>query len=320
MNRGKVSDSVLKRSVLKLIKKRNPQVQKPAIGMDCAVITQENEKRIVSAVSCGSWPVFRVANNIAACGGTPVAVQCCILLPEEAQESELKDIMKSLDGACEKLGMQISGGHTQVSGSVSSPIVTVTGIGLCHNKELVCATNIKPNQDVIMTKWIGIGGIRKLIETKQSDIQRVYSQEVIDKAAGNQEDMSVVPEAQLVLQAGVTAMHDVAEGGIYAALWDMAEAGHVGLEIDFRKIAVKQEVIELCELFDVNPYELESTGCLLMTSERGYDIVKLLMGAGIKAQVIGRTTEGNDRVIRNLDEARYLETPKSDELYRFIEG
>jgi hydrogenase maturation factor len=40
------------------------------------------------------------------------------------------------------------------------------------------------------------------------------------------------------------------------------------------------------------------------------------MKNGIPASVIGRITDGNDRVIVNGDEKRYLEPPKSDELYK----
>ena len=52
-------------------------------------------------------------------------------------------------------------------------------------------------------------------------------------------------------------MHDVAEGGIFAALWDMAQAGNVGLDIDFRSIPVKQEIIELCEMCQTERFLLQ---------------------------------------------------------------
>ena len=127
--------------------------------------------------------------------------------------------------------------------------------------------------------------------------------------------MSVVKESKLAIENGVTAIHDVAEGGIFGALWDMAEAGKVGLEIDFKKIKVKQEIIEICELFDKNPYEIASSGCLLMTYENGYDIVKILKENGISATIIGRTTDSNDKIIYNEGERRFLEPPKRDEIY-----
>lgn len=319
MKAGKVSNSILNRSVLKLIKAKNEYVErKPAIGIDCAAIRPKSGQHMLCSVSSGEWPVYRTANNIAACGGTAVAAECCILMPEDFDERVLKGIMKDLNSQCDALGMQISGGHTQVSANVIKPVITVTGIGVSDEADSIVASNIKPNQDIIMTKWIGIGGIRKIAECKRDEILKQYVEDVLDKAIGKESDLSVYPEAQLAIKHGIKAMHDVAEGGIFAALWDMAEAGNVGMDIDFRKIPVKQELIEICELFDINPYELESSGCLLMTSDRDCDIVNILQNNGIPAQIIGRTTDDRARIIRNQDEVRYLDTPNRDELYRFL--
>ncbi len=59
-------------------------------------------------------------------------------------------------------------------------------------------------------------------------------------------------------------MHDVTEGGIFGALWEMAESSGIGLEIDLKKIPLKQETVEICELFDINPYGLIASGAMLM--------------------------------------------------------
>ena len=40
---------------------------------------------------------------------------------------------------------------------------------------------------------------------------------------------------------------------------------------------------------------------------------------GIPATIIGKATEGNDRVLLNEDEKRFLEPPKTDELYEVME-
>ena len=45
----------------------------------------------------------------------------------------------------------------------------------------------------------------------------------------------MLSEAAVAVRSGVSAMHDVTEGGIFGALWEMAEASGVGLEIEFKK-------------------------------------------------------------------------------------
>ena len=96
----------------------------------------------------------------------------------------------------------------------------------------------------------------------------------------------------------------------------ICEYGHMGLDVDIRSIPVRQEIIEICELLNINPYELESMGCLLMTADNDCDIINILNSHDIKASVIGHLTKGNQRILRNRDEERFLDIPKQDELYR----
>ena len=130
--------------------------------------------------------------------------------------------------------------------------------------------------------------------------------------------LSVVPEAAVAVKSGVSAMHDVTEGGIFGALWEMAESSGIGLTIDLKKIPVRQETIEVCEFFGINPYELISSGSMLMASQDGNQLVQDLERAGIPAVVVGKATAGNDRVLLNGEEQRFLEPPKTDELYRVV--
>lgn len=316
MNSGKISNSILKRSVLKLIKNgRQEVISGPGIGMDCGIIEGKDNCNIALATSDNAFGVYRVVNNLSASGAESVAVMNNIIMPNDFDENILKSVVHRIQEQCSNLNVQILGGHTEVSDSVINPIISITGVGYVAKNRSISSKNVKPNQDVIMTKWIGIEGIRIISELKRDEILKYYSEDFLNKANGDVSDMSVVNETKIAMESGVIAMHDVSEGGIFGALWDMAEAGKVGLEIDFKKIKVKQEIIEICELFDKNPYEMASSGCLLMTYKNGYDIVKLLKENGISSTIIGRTTDGNDKIIYNEEEKRFLEPPKRDEIY-----
>jgi hydrogenase maturation factor len=117
------------------------------------------------------------------------------------------------------------------------------------------------------------------------------------------------------MEHGVSAMHDVTEGGVFGALWEMAAASGTGIEVDLKKIPVRQETVEICEYFDINPYMLISSGAMLIATAHGSHLVDRLAAAGIHGAVIGCATSGNDRIIRNGDERRFLEPPKTDELF-----
>ena len=85
------------------------------------------------------------------------------------------------------------------------------------------------------------------------------------------------------------------EGGFLSALWKMAEASQVGLEMDFSKVPIRQETIEICEIFDINPYKLNSEGAVLIGIPAGEALVQELRRMGMMAAVIGQTNAGNDR-------------------------
>ncbi len=323
MKVGKISNTILKRTVLKTISGLyNSYVpEKNKVGLNANKIHVNEQCSVLMATDCGIEPVYTVVNNICARGGRPICIQCSIVLPQNFREIRLREIMQELSKDCHSLGLAIAGGHTQVSDAVLKPIISVTGIGIIEDdKEMIQSNKALVHEDIVLTKWIGIGGIRNIIKQNKEQILSRYSTDFIDKAMGNKEDMSVLPEAKIAKKAGVHCMHDVSQGGIFAALWDMAEASGVGIDIYLRKIPVKQEIIEICEMYDINPYQLQSSGCLLMTFADGYGIVDILTNVGIEASVIGKTIFGNDKIIHNLDEVRYLDLPKQDSLYADWKG
>lgn len=55
-----------------------------------------------------------------------------------------------------------------------------------------------------------------------------------------------------------------------------------------------------------------------MTTDRGMNLVKKLEQQGIAAEVIGKTTQGNDRILVNEEERRFLEPAREDELYKVL--
>ena len=98
-----------------------------------------------------------------------------------------------------------------------------------------------------------------------------------------------------------------------------AQASGVGLEVSIEDIPVRQHTIELCEFFDLNPYQLISSGSMLIVTDHGNALVRELEREGIKATVIGRTTDSNDKIIYRQGKAASLEAPKQDELYKIGE-
>ena len=88
------------------------------------------------------------------------------------------------------------------------------------------------------------------------------------------------------------------------------------MELDLKKIPICQETVEICEYFDVNPYQLKGDGALLFLTHDSTAAMKALKEAGVSAAVIGRINDGNDRILTNEDETRFLEPNRMDEYER----
>lgn len=327
MNLGKISETVLKRSVLKQIEHRRKEVLVgPAIGEDCTVLAVAEDDVIVLSTDpitgtvqdIGTLAVHITANDIASSGAEIIGIMLSILLPEETSESGLKAMMQDIEAVCRKLNIEVIGGHTEVTKAVNQPIVTVTGIGKMKRSNIIKTAGAKPGQEIVMTKWAGLEGTAIIASAKEEELLSKYSAGFIDGAKKMIDYISVVPESEVARAVGVTSMHDVTEGGIFGALWEIGAASKVGLEVDLKKILLKQETVEICEFYNLNPYLLISSGCMLLVTDNANQMVEKLKSAGITAAVIGRITEGNDRVIINEEERRYLEPPKSDELYKVM--
>ncbi len=327
MNLGKVSETVLKRSVLNQIKHRREEVLVgPAVGEDCSILTvAEDEVLVVSTdpitgtvQDIGTLAVHITANDVASNGAEVIGIMLTILLPEGTSETELRVMMQDIEAVCEKLNIEVIGGHTEITKAVHQPIITVTGLGKMKRNEIIKTAGAKSGQEIVMTKWAGLEGTAIIANAKEEELRTKYSGSFIDGAKSMMEYISVVPEAMVARAVGVTSMHDVTEGGIFGALWEIGAASKVGLEVDLKKILLKQETVEICEFYDLNPYMLISSGCMLIVTDKANQLVDRLKASGIAAAVIGRITEGNDRIIINEEERRFLEPPKSDELYKVM--
>lgn len=324
MRVGKISNTILKRSVLKNIGSANLyKERKLCAGLGAAVFKADafhEGSRMVMSTECGYNAVVRAANNVWAKGATARAVQVSVTLPATAREIRLKEITSAVSAECARLGFDYAGGHTQVSEGVSSPVISATCIGEKGPESISGCTgkDVAPGDIIAITKWIGIGGIQLIIDKCRDDILKRYRSDVIDAAYGLRDYLSVQDEAFIGARNGASYMLPLSTGGVYAGLWDLSEVTGLGLEADFREIPVRQEIIELCEMYDINPYELESDGCLLMTFRPECGMINLLQESGIPVCVIGTMQEHNDKIIHNLDEVRYLDMPRCDEVHKVI--
>ena len=325
MKVGKVSETVLKRSIFKQIHTKRDEVLLGAgVGEDCAAMKLSPGEIFVISTDpitgtvkdVGMLAIQITANDLASSGAEPVGVMLTVLLPEEITEEDIREMMRQVEEACARFHIQVMGGHTEVTRAVTQPVISVTGVGKVREDRLVSTAGAKPGQDILVTKWIGIEGTSIIAKEKEEELLGRFSAAFVDTAKSFDRYLSVLPESAIAVEHGVSAMHDVTEGGIYGALWEVAEASGIGLEIDLKAIPIRQETVEICEYFELNPYYLISSGCMLMAADRGHDLARKLEASGIPAAVIGKATDGKARRVWNGGEESFLARPKPDELYK----
>ena len=324
MEIGKLKESVLKRSVIKQLNVRRPEISTgPGIGEDCATMAVGEDEEIVlstdpitgTASDIGELAVTISVNDLASAGAEPIGILLTVLLTPRIREAKLKAIMEQVNNACKRYNVQVMGGHTEVTEAVTQPLISVTAVGKVKKGKMVSTGGAKPGMDIVITKWIGLEGTSIIAKDHESELLQRLPQTLIDTAKGFDQYLSVLPESRIAVAHGVAAMHDITEGGIFGALWEMGEASGVGLDVDLKAIPVKQETIEVCEFFGINPYELISSGSMLIATDDGNGLVRKLSEAGVASAIIGKSNSSNDKRIINGDEVRFLEPPKSDALY-----
>lgn len=320
MKIGKISESVLKRTVIKEIKYKNKTVKKgSAVGSDGAVFATDG-RDMVSSIStymgdiilCGKRAFAGAVNSVAAGEAKPFAVQVSVLMPESIKENRLRALMVTLHDMGEAIGVQIAGGHTETVSGIEKPVITVTAYG--YREKMFDGQTYKgldEGYDIVMIGEAGLEGTAVLAIEKETALRERFTAGYIEKAKAYAEGLVIVNEAAVAVQHGGRAMHDTSKGGIFGALWELGERLKCGLEVNLRAIPIKQETIEICEHFDLNPYFINSSGALLVVVKDGESLVRSMTGTKKPVSVIGHTVSGHQKTIINNDEKRYLESPRS---------
>ncbi|AEV68093.1 AIR synthase family protein [Acetivibrio clariflavus] len=326
MKIGKIPNSVLKEIVLDKIKgSRKEVLLRPKVGEDCCAVDFENKVCVLSSDpitgaenEIGRLAVHISCNDVASCGAEPLGLIVTILVPPTATQKDLELVMSQISETANSLNVDIIGGHTEVTGAVNRFVIITTAVGYVLKDKLVSTSGAMVGDDIILTKFAGIEGTAIIAHDKESELKDKIEKDVLEKAKSLVKDISVVKEGIIAGRFGVNSMHDVTEGGVLGAVWEVAEASEKGAVIYADKIPVLKETLKICNIYNIDPFRLISSGCMIITCKNGKDLVKELEENGIKATVIGQITEGNEKRLVLKDGYIDINEPLSDELYKVV--
>lgn len=324
---GKIPVEVMKRSIFPYLgTKRKEVLVHSQLGEDSSIIDFGEYVAVLSTDPItaadklsGFLSVIISCNDLAACGAEPIGILTTILLPEGTEEQMLKNIMQEIDKASKMIGIEVLGGHTEVTQAVNKPVISTTAIGIARKGKYITSKGAKIGDDVIVTKALGLEGTAILATDYEDLLIKHFGKDFVLKAQSFINEISVIEEGLIASQNGANAMHDITEGGVLGATYEISEASGLGIEIYEEKLPFRRETKEICKFFGLNPLKLISSGSMLITAEDGNRIVKALSEKGIQATIIGKIVKEGRYLITSSGKEKIL-PPEKDEIYRADKG
>jgi hydrogenase maturation factor len=331
---GKLPAPLLRRMLARFARRHDPRLAVgPGIGLDAAAIEMGDYYLIAKTDpitfvtdEIGTYALAINANDLAAMGAVPRWFLATVLLPVGATTAtRVARVFSHLRSACRSLNISLCGGHTEITDAVSRPVIVGCLLGECPKDRLITTAGARVGDAVLLTKGIAIEAVSILARERAGELDRRYPPRFTARCRRylTNPGISIVREARIALATGgVHAMHDPTEGGLSAALYELAEAAGVGLRIDERAIRVLPEAARLCADFGLNPLGAIASGALLICADASYEkrLRRRLFKAGIHVARIGTVVPAGQgvRLVAEGHSTRLLPRFAVDEIARLL--
>ena len=294
-----------------------------AIGEDAAVVT--GARRLVltgdpitlAGAAVGRYAVAVNCNDLVAMGAEPRYLTTTVLLPPGTTRAALENLFAELAAATDAAGVAWVGGHTEVTGAVTRPVVAGAAVGVLAGEPWSTA-RVRPGDAIVLTKWVALEGTT-LLARERSDAAALLGDRHAAAARWLDEPgIGVVAEGRVLRAFAVHAAHDPTEGGVAQGLHELASCSGVAIEIDAAALPIREATRRLCRALRIDPLGLLASGALLFSAapEEAAHAVQALQGAGIPAAVIGAARGGSGVILRTGSGSRPLPAYPQDEITR----
>ncbi|MDR1027925.1 MAG: AIR synthase family protein [Clostridiales Family XIII bacterium] len=331
MRIGKLDNELLKKIVIDKIGRHRPEViTGPGIGEDCAVIDFGSYECVLSSdpitaadERIGSLAVHVSCNDIASNGVEPLGVLLTVLLPPETSETDIERLMDQASETAEGLGVEIIGGHTEITDAVTKPIVASTAVGRRVAGNGLPGDPMRPGDRILVTKRLAMEGTGIIASDRGRELADVLTDDELRRARSMLDDISVVKEGVIAGGIGTTGMHDITEGGVLGAVWELCRLSGMGAELWASRLPVDEVTRKVCARLGLDPLRLISSGSMLIIARpaQSDEIARAVRAAGVEVTEIGLVRERSEGIflVSGADGERKtpIEAPGSDEIYRW---
>jgi len=279
----------------------------PAFGVDVSVVSMGNGIGLALTsdplslipslgLAESAWlSVHLMANDMATTGHSPMYAQMVLNLPPTLTQSDFTTYWEYIHRYCKDIGVAITGGHT---GSIEGQNSTIAGGGTmlltAPLNEILVSSRAKPGDVVILTKECALSSAAILAMSFPETVQNKLGKETYNHCCDLFYQTSSLPDALAAAASGqVSAMHDVTEGGVLGAVYEMATASGLGVRIYNEALPVGRAQKQVAGLFGIDERFCVGAGAMVIAAEQGGEnkIISALAAKQIKATVIGEFTD-----------------------------
>jgi hydrogenase expression/formation protein HypE len=202
----------------------------------------------------GSMAVYGTVNDLAMAGARPQYLTAGFILEEGLPMSILWQVVQSMATAAEKAGVQIVTGDTKVvdRGKGDGIFINTAGVGVVAGDRPISPTQVQVGDVVLINGDIGRHGIAIM----------AVREGLMFETAIESDSAPVAEEVLALLNAGIEVhcLRDLTRGGLASALNEIAVAAQLGIRLDERAIAVRDDVQGACEILGFDPLYLANEG------------------------------------------------------------
>lgn len=260
------------------------------VGDRCLVVAMDP---VTLSAEPGRIAVQVNANDVAVMGAIPRWLLASIILPADTTEERMRAVLEDVRENCSQIGVSLIGGHTEVSAGVSQPVVVGCMIGEVERDRLVLGSGAEPGDCLLLAGPIAVEGTGILAREHARALQeRGVPTRAIAGGAALLHDpgISVLPAVRALLgETRPHAMHDPTEGGLLAAVRELAAVAGAGARLEADLVPIFPECRTICRALDLDPLRLLASGSLLVAlAPRDLTVAQgALAGAGIESACIG---------------------------------
>lgn len=311
-------------------KKRDEVRIGPEFGVDVSIVDLHGGKAMALTsdplslipslgLEESAWlSVHLMANDMATTGFAPMFGQFVLNLPTHLSKNDFETYWNYTHQFCKDIGVSITGGHTGfIEGQNSTIAGGGTFITVAPKEEILVSKYANFGDSILVTKTSALSSAAILAMSFPETVKNKAGKEFYYSASASFYETSSLKDALAAVQnenSGVTAMHDVTEGGVLGAIYELAIASGNGAEIFNEKLPIGEVQSAVCNLFALDPRYCIGAGSMIITckKEKASEIISRLETNHISCTEVGTITEQSDGI-------KLIENEKVNDLMYFEE-